>query len=69
MKVPGIGAGEPPLGIVSFETERTILPLLHGPHAPRVVGSGDLSVRAYLVMERIEGESLAAHRAARAAAG
>lgn len=59
MKVPGIGPGEPTLGVVSFEVEQTILPLLSGPHVPRVVASGDLSERPYLVMEEISGESLA----------
>lgn len=59
MKVPGIGPGEPTLGVVSFEVEQTILPLLSGPHVPRVVASGDLSERPFLVMEEIRGESLA----------
>ncbi len=59
MKVPGIGPGEPTLGVVSFEIEQNILALLTGPHVPRVVASGDLSERPYLVMEEIAGESLA----------
>ena len=59
MKVPGIGPGEPSLGVVSFEIEQTILPLLTGPHVPRVAASGDLSARPCLIMERIDGEGLA----------
>ena len=59
MKVPGIGPGEPTLGVVSFEIEQTILPLLTGPHVPRVAAVGDLAARPYLVMEEIAGESLA----------
>jgi nucleotide-binding universal stress UspA family protein len=60
MKVPGVGPGEPTIGVESFEIEHTILPRLSGPHVPQVVGSGDDAMRPYLVMEEIEGESLAA---------
>ena len=41
MKVPGVGPGEPTLGVVSFEIEQTILPQLTGSHVPRVVAVGD----------------------------
>lgn len=60
MKVPGVGPGEPTLGVVSFEIEQTILPRLAGPHVPRVAAVGDDAMRPYLVMEEIVGESLAA---------
>jgi len=60
MKVPGVGPGEPTLGVVSFEIEQTILPLLTGSHVPRVVAVGDDAMRPYLVMEEIAGEGLAA---------
>ena len=58
MKVPALGPGEPTLGVVSFEIEHTILPTLTGEHVPRVVAVGDLSERPFIVMERIDGESL-----------
>src|SRR6185369_16138637 len=60
MKVPGVGHGEPTLGVVSFEIEQVILPQLTGPHVPRVVAVGDDPMRPYLVMEEIVGEGLAA---------
>lgn len=60
MKVPGIGRGEPALGVVSFEIEEAILPQLEGAHVPRLVALGDDPLRPYLVMEEIAGESLAA---------
>ena len=59
MKVPGIGAGQPPLALVAFETEAAILRLLTGPYVPRFVAAGDLAHTPYLVMEHIEGTSLA----------
>jgi serine/threonine protein kinase len=58
MKVPGIGRGEPTIGIVSFEIEQMIQPTLSGPHVPRYVASGD-SALPWLVMERIVGDALA----------
>lgn len=60
MKEPGVGRGEPTLGVVSFEIEETILPRLTGPHVPRVAAIGSDPLRPYLVMELIEGEGLAA---------
>ena len=59
MKVPGVGPGEPTIGVDSFEIEQTILPRLAGPLVPRVVSTGDDPMRPYIVMEEIEGESLA----------
>ena len=59
MKVPRIGRGESTLGIESFEVEQMILPKLQGPHVPRVVATGDVTTTPYIVMERIEGTSLA----------
>lgn len=58
MKVPGVGRGEPTLGVVSFEIEESILPQLEGPHVPRVVAMGDDPLRPWLVMEEIRGEGL-----------
>ena len=58
MKVPLILDGDDPTMIVGFEGEQMILPRLSGPHVPRCFGLGDFSVQPYIVMERIEGESL-----------
>ncbi|HZZ92685.1 MAG TPA: bifunctional serine/threonine-protein kinase/universal stress protein [Usitatibacter sp.] len=60
MKVPAVGAGEPWIGVVAFEMELMIHPVLAGAHVPRFVAAGDLHTTPYLVMERIAGESLAA---------
>ena len=59
MKVPGVGPGQPALGLVAFETEQAILRQLTGPYVPRFVAAGDLASVPYLVMERIDGTSLA----------
>jgi len=59
MKVPRIGRGESTLGIESFEVEQMILPALDSPHVPRVVATGDVATTPYIVMERIDGISLA----------
>lgn len=59
IKVPGVGRGEPTIGVVSFEIEEAILPRLAGGHVPRVAGIGADPMRPYIVMELIEGEGLA----------
>ena len=59
MKVPRLGRGEPTLGIESFEIEQMILPALGGRHLPRFVATGDMTRTPYIVMERIDGVSLA----------
>ena len=58
MKVPAVGRGEPTVGLVSFEMELLIHPVLHGPHVPRFVVAGELTTEPYLVMEWIDGENL-----------
>ncbi len=58
MKVPVLQEGEDPASIVGFEMEQMIMPRLKGPHVPRYIASGDFSVQPFIVMERIEGESL-----------
>ncbi|HEX7677705.1 MAG TPA: serine/threonine-protein kinase, partial [Thermoanaerobaculia bacterium] len=58
MKVPRIGPNEPSEGIISFETEATIVPALSGPHVPRFIAAGDLARAPYLVVEWIDGISL-----------
>lgn len=59
MKVPRLRHGEDPATIVGFEVELMILPTLQGPHVPRFVARGDFTQQPYIVMERIEGPSLA----------
>lgn len=59
MKVPKLGFGSHPGCLVGFEVERMILGRLRGPHAPKLVASGDHEGTPWLVMERIEGEQLA----------
>ncbi|MBV8501752.1 MAG: protein kinase [Paucibacter sp.] len=58
MKVPRIKGGEDPATIVGFEVEQMIVPALSGRHVPRFVARGDWTRQAYIVMERIPGESL-----------
>lgn len=58
MKVPMILDGDDAEAIVGFEMEQMILPHLTGPHVPKYFASGDFSVQPYIVMERIEGQSL-----------
>ena len=53
IKVPGIGPGEAPLGLVSFEVEQMIHPALTGPHVPRLVASGVSGMLPYIVMEKV----------------
>jgi nucleotide-binding universal stress UspA family protein len=58
LKAPLIRDAQGASTIVSFEMEQMILPLLHGPHAPKFIAAGDFSRQPYLAMELIEGESL-----------
>jgi hypothetical protein len=58
-KVPYLGPGESALGIISLEMEQTVLARLTGPHVPRFVVAGDIRAMPYLVMEWIEGGSVA----------
>jgi nucleotide-binding universal stress UspA family protein len=60
MKVPRIKGGEDPATIVGFEVEQMLMPRLSGPHVPRFVARGDWTRQAYVVMERLPGESLRA---------
>jgi nucleotide-binding universal stress UspA family protein len=59
MKVPRLGPDEPGESVVTYEVERMVLSSLRGPHVPRFVAAGDLAAQPYLVMERVEGTSLA----------
>lgn len=58
MKVPRVGPNEPSEGIISFETEATIVPALIGAHVPRFIAAGDLARTPYLVVEWVDGVSL-----------
>lgn len=58
MKIPVMREGEDPASIVGLEMEQMIMPKLKGPHSPRFVANGDFSSEPYIVMERIEGETL-----------
>lgn len=58
MKVPRFARGESASSMISYETELTVLRALRGPHAPRLVASGDLETQPYLAMERIDGTLL-----------
>ncbi|HYX65295.1 MAG TPA: bifunctional serine/threonine-protein kinase/universal stress protein [Burkholderiales bacterium] len=60
MKLPRTERGSGGEGLLAFETELSILPLLSGPHVPRFVAAGPLTKTPYLVVEWIEGESLEA---------
>src|ERR1700704_1880461 len=58
MKIPRVSEGEDPAAIVSFEMEQMILPRLSGPHVPSCFGTGDFARQAYVVIERIPGQTL-----------
>src|SRR5207237_3621102 len=58
MKIPRVAEGEDPAAIVSFEMEQMILPRLTGPHVPQCFGSGGFARQAYVVLERIPGQTL-----------
>jgi serine/threonine protein kinase len=59
LKLPYLGPGESTIGIVSLEMEQTVLARLAGPHVPRFVAAGDIRAAPYIVMEWIEGPSVA----------
>jgi hypothetical protein len=61
MKLPRMTPGDGAENIVSFEVEHQMLQVLVGPHVPRFVAAGDLDRLPYLVMERVAGQTLAAH--------
>jgi serine/threonine protein kinase len=58
MKVPLIKEGADPAAVVGFEMEQMIMPRLSGRHVPTFIAAGDFAVQPYIVMERIEGQSL-----------
>src|SRR5712664_2756067 len=58
MKIPRVSEGEDPAAIVSFEMEQMLLSRLSGPHVPACFGTGDFARQAYVVIERIPGQTL-----------
>jgi len=58
MKIPRVAEGEDPAAIVSFEMEQMILPRLRGPHVPAWFATGDFDRQAYVVIERLPGQTL-----------
>jgi serine/threonine protein kinase len=58
MKIPRVAEGEDPAAIVSFEMEQMILPRLSGPHVPAWFATGDFERQAYVVIERVQGQTL-----------
>src|SRR5438067_1827606 len=58
MKIPRVAEGEDPAAIVSFEMEQMILPRLSGPHVLACFATGDFARQAYVVIERIPGQTL-----------
>src|SRR5436190_15050823 len=58
MKIPRVSEGEDPAAIVSFEMEQMILPRISGPHVPACFGTGDFARQAYVVIERLPGDTL-----------
>jgi len=59
VKVPFLGRGESTIGIISLEMEQMVLARLSGRHVPRFVAAGDIRAAPYIVMEWIEGRSVA----------
>ncbi|WP_028312371.1 serine/threonine protein kinase [Derxia gummosa] len=60
MKTPALSDPSDPTGIVSFEVEQMIMPVLTGPHVPRYLGAGGFEEQPYIVMEMLHGDSLRA---------
>ena len=59
MKVPRLDRGvDAAQALLAFDTEALILPRMRGAHVPRFVAVGERESLPYLVMERVEGESL-----------
>ncbi len=59
MKVPRLGDEQSIEGLLAFETEVMILPALSGAHFPRFVRAGDVTENPYLVLEWLDGRSVA----------
>lgn len=64
LKVPKLEFGSHPACYAGFEVEQMIYGRLAGPHAPRLLASGESDFGPYLVIEHIPGRSLAEYAAA-----
>jgi eukaryotic-like serine/threonine-protein kinase len=58
MKVPLMSLGDGTENIVGFEVELQLYPVLTGHHIPRFVAAGDLAHLPYLVIERVDGQTV-----------
>ena len=58
MKLPRIDYGETVSQVVSFEVERMLMPVLGGMHIPKFLASGEFEDQPWLVMQRVDGETL-----------
>ena len=60
IKVPRLGPGERAVNVIAFEVCRMVLgALAQGPNHPTLVAFGDVETTPYLVMEYLEGQTLA----------
>ena len=59
MKVPRMTTGDGAENIIGFEIESRLMQVLAGKHLPRFVAAGDLDRVPYLVMEYVQGKTLA----------
>jgi len=59
MKIPRMSPRDQSETVLSFEVERLILPRLKGRYIPKLKGIGGLDRVPYILMQRVEGETLA----------
>lgn len=59
MKIPRMSPRDQSETVLSFEVERLILPRLKGRYIPKLKGIGELDRVPYILMQRVEGETLA----------
>ena len=59
IKTPKLGRDHPLSSLMVFENEMQVLARLRGSHVPQLVASSNSRLRPYLIMEFIEGDSLA----------
>src|SRR3954466_8006487 len=55
MKVPRTERGAGAEGLLAFETELSVLPLLSGPHVPRFVAAGELARDPFPLLRGVRG--------------
>jgi len=59
MKVPRMSPQDDSETVLGFEVECLILPRLKGRHIPKVIALGELDRIPYILMERVEGQTMA----------